>query len=109
MYARGPWPQYTTIGSAGEVGISDRRAGKVQNGICRAPGTWPFANSRRDRTSSMVGAVPASIWASRVVAVMCVMSGPVRLFQLQPRRIRDSATEGQRVGSGRWHLIDVMN
>ncbi len=36
--ARGPWPQYTTIGSSGRTASDDARQGTAQNGMLTDPG-----------------------------------------------------------------------
>src|SRR5262245_21470645 len=38
--------------------------------MCRAPGTWPFANSARERTSRIAGAAPDSMRARSASALI---------------------------------------
>src|SRR5438128_2457795 len=52
------------IESAAAAGISGDPVSSFQNGISFAPGTCPSRNSRRDRTSMIVGAAPALMRAS---------------------------------------------
>src|SRR5437773_750553 len=52
------------IESAAAAGISGDPVSNFQNGISFAPGTCPSRNSRRDRTSMIVGAAPALMSAS---------------------------------------------
>src|SRR5205823_733499 len=49
------------IESAAAAGISGDPVSSFQNGISFAPGTCPLQNSRRERTSMIVGAAPALI------------------------------------------------